>query len=83
MSTLNQKAALEALRDPNEFEERKKIILEEKEKLRTALNNLNLVKKIYPSDANFLLVEVTDANKIYEALVDKKSDHPQQDQTSE
>jgi histidinol-phosphate aminotransferase len=33
---------------------------------------LAVVKKIYPSDANFLLVEMTNANKIYNELVNRK-----------
>jgi histidinol-phosphate aminotransferase len=31
-----------------------------------------LVHRVFPSDANFLLVEVTDANAIYNYLVTKK-----------
>lgn len=38
----------------------------------TALSSLPLVKKIHPSDANFILVEMTDAEKIHEYL---KSEH--------
>ena len=37
-----------------------------------SLTQLNQVIKIYPSDANFLLVEVLDANRIYSDLVDRK-----------
>ena len=33
---------------------------------------LNSVVKIYPSEANFLLVEFNDADNTYQALVDKK-----------
>ncbi len=38
----------------------------------TALSSLPLVKKIHPSDANFILVEMTDAEKVHEYL---KSEH--------
>ena len=31
-----------------------------------------IVKKVYPSDANFMLIETTNANKIYTALVAQK-----------
>lgn len=72
VSTLNQKAALEALNDQEEFEKRKKVILQEKRNLQQELQNLTLLKKIYPSDANFLLVEVSNANEIYEGLVEQK-----------
>ena len=68
----NQKAALNALDDNVEFEKRKTIILEQRTWLQNQLNGLGVVNKIYPSDANFLLVEMTDANKIYDELVRQK-----------
>ena len=43
----------------------------ERKSLIDALQALPLVKKIYPTDANFVLVKVDDANKIYKQLVDK------------
>ena len=72
ISDLNQKAAIDALQNRAVFEANKRIILEEKEKLKQELQSLNLIKKIYPSDANFFLVEVDDANSLYEKLVAKK-----------
>jgi len=68
----NQKAALKALEDTNGFEKRKAIILEQRTWLQNQLAGLAVVIKIYPSDANFLLVEMTDANRIYNELVDQK-----------
>ena len=47
------------------------LILEEREFLADALKNLRVVEKIYPSDANFLLVKVNDADAIYKELVGK------------
>ena len=41
----------------------------ERRRLEEELPGIACVKKVYPSDANFLLVEVTDANAIYDALV--------------
>ena len=34
------------------------------------LKDISFVEKIYPSDANFLLVKVDDANKRYQELLD-------------
>jgi histidinol-phosphate aminotransferase len=48
-----------------------KMILDEKEPLVEALQSLNCVEKVYPSDANFLLVKVDDAGRIYEYLIEK------------
>jgi histidinol-phosphate aminotransferase len=46
-----------------------KMILDEREPLIKALLSLNCVGKVYPSDANFLLVKVNDAKRIYKGLV--------------
>ncbi|HBG42025.1 MAG TPA: histidinol-phosphate transaminase [Porphyromonadaceae bacterium] len=72
VSRLNQEAALAALSHPEAFEERLSVILEQKERLLHELSRIGIVKKIYPSDANFLLVEVDDANRVYDRLVEKK-----------
>jgi histidinol-phosphate aminotransferase len=72
VSALNQQAALSALINSAIYEKQKKEILEQRTLLETELNKLNCIKKIYPSDANFILVEVCDANGIYEFLVSHK-----------
>lgn len=72
VSALNQEEALKALSHPAEFERELSIILEQRSLLERELKDLPIVHHLYPSDANFLLVEVTDANKIYQYLVDKK-----------
>ncbi|MCD8404875.1 histidinol-phosphate transaminase [Tenacibaculum dicentrarchi] len=72
VSTLNQEAVVASLDNLAKFEENKNIIINEKEKLINELNNLALVKKMYPSEANFILIEVTGANAIYNKLVDQK-----------
>jgi len=68
----NQVAALKALKDAAGFEKRKSIILEQRSWLENQLAGLAVVIKIYPSDANFLLVEMRDANRIYNELVNQK-----------
>ena len=69
VSTLNQEAALKALDNQAVFKKQKQKIQEQKSYLQRELIKLKFVKYIYPSDANFLLVEVTDANFIYDELV--------------
>jgi len=44
-------------------------IIAERKKLEMELPKCACVTKVYPSDANFILVEVTDANKIYDYLL--------------
>lgn len=72
VSLLNQQAAISALKDSALYEENKRVILEEKEQLKNQLNTLDVVVRIYPSDANFYLVDVKDANRVYQSLVDQK-----------
>jgi histidinol-phosphate aminotransferase len=71
ISLLSQQTALEELH----FEVRKNRwvseIISEREKLKEGLSKIDLIKKIYPSDANFLLVKMTNARSVYEALVKK------------
>jgi histidinol-phosphate aminotransferase len=72
VSLLNQQAAIKTLENTALFEENKQLILTEKKHLIESLKQVKQVIKIYPSDANFLLVEVIDANKIYTDLVERK-----------
>lgn len=72
ISELNQKAALKALNKMDKYQQNVATILNEKEQLKKALQQLDLIKKIYPSDANFLLVEVENADEVYTVLVNQK-----------
>lgn len=46
-------------------------IKEQRQLLAVALSELPCIKKVYPTDANFFLVRVDDANFLYDALVSK------------
>ena len=72
VSTLNQEKVIESLNNLSEFEVNKNTILDEKKQLIKAFENIKLVQKIYPSDANFILIEVTNATEIYNKLVAEK-----------
>ena len=72
ISTPNQSAALYALQETSKFELQRNIILQEKSKLLTELESLDFVIKIYPSDTNFFLVVVKDADAIYNKLISSK-----------
>ena len=73
ISQLNQDATLNTLNDEkiNQVSENIKIILEEKKSLIQNLKKLNLVKTIFPSDANFILIEVDNADSVYQELVNQ------------
>lgn len=51
-------------------EEQTALIIKEREKLAEALKDMPAVERIYPSDANFLLVKVVDADGLYDALIE-------------
>jgi len=57
-------------------EERKKnwvdLLLQQRTDLIAALKKLPLIEHVYPTDANFVLVKVNDANAVYRYLVDEK-----------
>ena len=72
ISELNQKAAVNALADETAFRNNLNLIIEEREKLKIKLLELDFVTKIFPSDANFLLVEMDNATEIFEALIEKQ-----------
>ena len=69
ISGLAQEKALEALENESLKSEMVKTILRQREKLIDQLEGLALVKHIYPSDANFVLVKVDDPEGIYNYLI--------------
>ena len=74
VNVLTQNAALEQLSDPGALDAYGKHlaeILENRKKLERELSDCDAVKKIYPSDSNFLLLQVDDADKRYRQLIDQ------------
>ena len=72
ISTLIQKTISNQLHSGNERKNQwVKEILNEREHLSATLQTLPIIEKVYPSDSNFLLVKVKNANGIYKNLVDK------------
>lgn len=58
-----------------EMESRKKewvnMLLEQRTRLAETFESMTLIKKVYPTDANFILVKVDDANAVYRYLMEK------------
>lgn len=71
ISQSTQDLALAALQNIGQVNDWIKTTVAEREHLAKLLLDLPMVKKVYPSDANFILAEVTDANGTYDALVDR------------
>jgi histidinol-phosphate aminotransferase len=72
ISAINQRAALSKITAPHLVEKEVETIKSEKKKLIGELSKLAVIEEIYPSDANFFLVKVKDADKLYNELVNKK-----------
>jgi len=72
VSLLNQQAALDALNNQEQFEQQRALILSERERMIASLETLKNIEKVYPSDANFVLIKVNDANQMYAYLVQQK-----------
>ncbi len=72
INLLTQRKALEMLQSDSQKEKWVEIILKQRALLLKELSKLSMVTKIYPSDANFILVKTIAAKKIYDALVDRQ-----------
>jgi histidinol-phosphate aminotransferase len=73
ISTINQKAALNKLSDMQSFKKQVIRIKRERYRLSEILSKMSLVDMVYPSDANFLLVKVKNANYVYNSLINNNN----------
>lgn len=64
-----QELAIEALLQVDKKNKAVKEILSERDELITALAQISFVNKVYPSDANFVLVAMEEASVIYQKLM--------------
>ena len=71
VNLLTQLLALEALKDPFEVDKWIKLLLGERIRLIAAFRDLPICEEIYPTDANFFLARMTDAQAIYDYLVNR------------
>ena len=71
INSLTMRQAMDALQGREDVEKWVTILLQERGRLMNAFNELPICLKIYPSDANFFLAKMTDAQAIYDYLVKK------------
>ncbi|NVK52147.1 MAG: histidinol-phosphate transaminase [Flavobacteriaceae bacterium] len=69
VNELTQERALTQLNTIERVNNQIKELKTQKNRLISELKNIDFIEKIYPSDANFLLIKVDDANKRYAQLV--------------
>ena len=71
VNMLTQEQAMKRLKDTQPVEQWVNILLQERERTIEAFGELPICEKIYPTDANFFLAKVKDAQRAYDYLVDK------------
>ena len=71
VNALTQRQAIDALKDPFAVDKWVSIIKQERTRVMQAFADLPICKKVYPTEANFFLARVTDAQGIYDYLVDR------------
>ncbi len=71
VNKLTQDAALKALQDQKKVQKEIQNIISERDRLIAEFDNVEIIKEIFPSDANFVLARVDDGNKRYEELIQK------------
>ena len=71
VNELTQQKALERVLAVDEVFDEVESILEERNRLMIALQEIKFIKEIFPTDANFVLVKVDDATKCYQELIEK------------
>ncbi len=69
VNLLTQQQALQALEDPYEVDKWIKLLLQERRRLMENFRLLPICEKVYPTDANFFLAKMKDAQMTYDYLV--------------
>ena len=70
VNELTQKHALNSLTDRESVKKQVDTIKRERERLQSELANIYFITNVFPSDANFILVQVDDADKRYQQILD-------------
>lgn len=71
INLLTQQYALDHLKRVNDVRRWVQLILENRDLFAAELRQCSCVKQVFPSDSNFLLVKVNDADELYNYLRDK------------
>jgi histidinol-phosphate aminotransferase len=71
INLLTQQRVIQSLKNVEEKEAWVKTIIAEREKLANELKQLSFVQKVYPSNANFVLVKMDGARQKFEHLMNK------------
>ena len=72
INTATQELVLKALQEVGQVNDMIKIIVDMREALANVFRKMPTVEKVYPSDANFLLVKIADARAVYDFLLTRQ-----------
>ena len=70
LNSLTIEAAFKRLRDQDKIRKNVNYLIRERKRIEKLLNEISFIKKIYPSDANFVLVGVDNSDLRYKQLLD-------------
>lgn len=71
INLLTQQQAMEALKSRYDVDDWVRVLKQERSRMISAFNDLPICLKVYPTDANFFLAKMTDAQAIYAYLVER------------
>ena len=71
VNLLTQQQAMKAISDPYEVDKWVKLLLQERTRLMSAFEELPICEQVYPTDANFFLARMKDAQQTYDYLVEQ------------
>lgn len=71
INILTQEFALKKLEDISSIETQIKTLVAERKKMEFALNKIKEVQEVFPSDANFILIRIENADEVYKRLISK------------
>jgi histidinol-phosphate aminotransferase len=71
INNLSQKAALQSLENQAEYNNELQLIIKERERLLMELQTFAMIEKVFPSESNFILCRVQNANELYTFLTSR------------
>lgn len=71
VNILTQQEAMESLSNPFAVDKWVRLLLQERDSVMEAFRELKVCERVYPSDANFFLAKMINAQSIYDYLVEK------------
>ena len=72
ISQLTQNEAIIRIKDSELIRKQINYLLEERERITLEMQKIGNILKVYPSDSNFILIKVLDADKLYNYLIINK-----------